>query len=73
MPVSQVIDTHLAFLNVKQSGVFNVGTGKTKSFYEVAEQFGVPIDEIPMPEHLKSSYQTYTCADMTRTNRALAN
>jgi ADP-L-glycero-D-manno-heptose 6-epimerase len=71
--VEQIIQTHLAFLNVKQSGVFNIGTGETKSFYEVAEQFGVPIEEIPMPEHLKSSYQTYTCADMTRTNRALAS
>ena len=41
--------------------------------YEVAEQFGVPIEEIPMPEHLKQSYQTYTCADMTRTDRAIAS
>ena len=73
VPVSQVIDTHLAFLNIKQSGVFNVGTGRTQSFYEIAEQFGVPIDEIPMPEHLKQSYQTYTCADMTRTDRAIAS
>ena len=73
VPVEQVIQTHLAFLNIKQSGVFNIGTGQTKSFYEVAEQFGVPIEEIPMPEHLKPSYQTYTCADMTRTNRALAS
>ena len=73
VPVSQVIDTHLAFLNVKQSGVFNVGTGRAQSFYEIAEQFGVPIEEIPMPKHLKSSYQTYTCADMTRTDRALAS
>lgn len=71
--VRQVIDTHLAFLNIKQSGVFNVGTGQTKSFYEVAEQFGVPIEEIPMPEHLKPSYQTYTCADMTKTDRALSS
>jgi ADP-L-glycero-D-manno-heptose 6-epimerase len=73
VPVSQVIETHLAFLNIKQSGVFNVGTGRTRSFYEVAEQFGVPIEEIPMPEHLKQSYQTYTCADMTRTDRAIAS
>jgi ADP-L-glycero-D-manno-heptose 6-epimerase len=71
--VDQIVQTHLSFLNVKQSGVFNIGTGETKSFYEVAEQFGVPIEEIPMPDHLKSSYQTYTCADMTRTNRALAS
>jgi len=71
--VGQVVDTHLAFLNIKQSGVFNVGTGRTQSFYEVAQRFGVPIEEIPMPEHLKQSYQTYTCADMTRTDRAIAS
>lgn len=71
VPVSQIVDTHLAFLQVKQSGVFNVGTGSTQSFYEIAQQFGVPIEEIPMPENLKHSYQTYTCADMTRTRAAL--
>jgi len=71
VPVSQIVDTHLTFLNVKQSGVFNVGTGTAQSFYEIAQQFGVPIEEIPMPENLKHSYQTYTCADMTRTRAAL--
>jgi len=71
VPVEQVVDTHLLFMNTKASGVFNVGSGKSQSFYEVAEQFGVPIEEIPMPEHLKASYQKYTCANMTKTNRAL--
>jgi ADP-L-glycero-D-manno-heptose 6-epimerase len=69
--VEQVVDTHLLFMNTKASGVFNVGSGKSQSFYEVAEQFGVPIEEITMPEHLKASYQKYTCANMTKTNRAL--
>jgi ADP-L-glycero-D-manno-heptose 6-epimerase len=63
---------HLAFLERSVSGVFNMGTGRTQSFYEVAEHFGVPIEEIPMPEHLRHCYQTYTCADMTKTRSALA-
>jgi len=71
VPVQQVIDTHLKFLEVSTSGIFNLGTGKTKSFYEIAEQFGVPIDEIPLPEQLKNSYQRYTCADMSKTNQVL--
>ena len=71
IPVQEVVDTHLKFLKVSTSGVFNLGTGKTKSFYEIAEQFDVPIDEIPMPEQLKYSYQRYTCANMTRTHQAL--
>lgn len=71
VPVQDVVETHLKFLKVSTSGVFNIGTGKTKSFYEIAEQFGVPIEEIPLPEQLKHSYQRYTCADMTRTHQAL--
>lgn len=67
VPVSQVVATHLKFMSAPVSGIFNVGTGATKSFREVAEQFNVPIDEIPMPAGLKDSYQTYTCADMTLT------
>jgi len=69
VPVEQVIATHLAFLNSQESGIFNIGTGTTQSFLEVAEIFGVPIQTIPMPEQLKASYQKYTCADMTKTNK----
>jgi ADP-L-glycero-D-manno-heptose 6-epimerase len=69
VPVKQVVATHLAFLNSQESGVFNIGTGKPKSFLQVAQQFDVPVIEIPMPEQLKASYQKYTCADMTKTNR----
>jgi ADP-L-glycero-D-manno-heptose 6-epimerase len=69
VPVEQVIATHLAFLNSQESGIFNIGTGTTQSFLEVAESFRVPIETIPMPEQLKASYQKYTCADMTKTNR----
>jgi len=72
VPVQDIVDMHLAFLERPVSGVFNMGTGRTQSFYEVAEHFGVPIEEIPMPEHLRHSYQTYTCADMTKTRSALA-
>lgn len=69
--VNQVIDVHKKFFNIKESGVWNVGTGTTKSFKDVATQFSDNIIEIPMPEELKNSYQTYTCADMTKTNSVL--
>ena len=71
VPVETVVDCHLRFLNLHVSGVFNIGTGQAQSFLSVAEQFGVPIRTRPMPEPLKSSYQTYTCADMTKTNQYL--
>ena len=75
VPVETVIDTHIKFLNVKESGIWNVGTGKVKSFKEVAEEiafrYNVPIEYIDMPDNLKNSYQEYTKADLTKLNRTL--
>lgn len=69
--VSQVVEAHMKFLNVKESGIWNVGTGQPRSFMSVAEEFGVPITTVPMPAILKDSYQRYTCADMTRYNNTV--
>ena len=56
-------------------GTWNVGTGKTKSFQEVAEEISAKhnavIEYIDMPAILKDNYQAYTCADMTKTNTSL--
>jgi ADP-L-glycero-D-manno-heptose 6-epimerase len=72
VPVSKIVETHLKFLTVKESGIWNVGTGQPRSFMAVAEQFGVPIETVPMPAILKDSYQKYTCADMTRYNTTVS-
>jgi len=72
VPVSKIVETHLKFLDVKESGVWNVGTGQPRSFMSVAEEFGVPIETVPMPDILKDSYQKYTCADMTRYNTTVS-
>ena len=69
--VSDVIDIHKKFFNINKSGIFNVGSGHTKSFLDVANTFNVPIKEIPMPEHLKNSYQKYTCADLTKITKTI--
>lgn len=69
--VGQVVDTHLQFLNVTESGIWNVGTGRTMSFMDVARKFKVPIDLVPMPDILKNNYQTYTCADITKLTTTL--
>jgi ADP-L-glycero-D-manno-heptose 6-epimerase len=71
VPVSRIVDTHLKFLTVKESGIWNVGTGQPRSFMEVAKEFDVPVTTIPMPEILQDSYQKYTCADMTKTQQTL--
>jgi ADP-L-glycero-D-manno-heptose 6-epimerase len=70
--VSEIVDYHLKFLKCKESGIFNLGRGKTESFLDVAKTFNVPIEEIEMPENLKCSYQKYTCADMTKTKKVLS-
>ena len=71
--VSKVVDTHVRFFDAPVSGVFNIGTGATKTFAEVAALYTNNVQIIPMPENLKHSYQKYTCADMTKTNNVLTN
>jgi len=71
VPVSRIVDTHLKFLTVKESGIWNVGTGQPRSFMDVAKEFDAPVTTIPMPEILRDSYQKYTCADMTKTQQTL--
>jgi len=73
--VDEVLDAHEKFLSVNESGVWNVGTGKPKSFMQVAkeisEKYNASIVEIPMPDILKNSYQSYTCADLTKFRTSL--
>lgn len=71
IPVEKIADYHEKFLSVKESGIWNLGSGAATSFMSVAEKFSVPIKTIPMPDHLCYSYQTYTCADMNKTQKTL--
>jgi ADP-L-glycero-D-manno-heptose 6-epimerase len=71
VPVQNVIETHISFFNIKESGIWNVGTGQPKSFYEVAVNICKEIKWVPMPDNLKGSYQRYTCADLTKLNLTL--
>jgi ADP-L-glycero-D-manno-heptose 6-epimerase len=71
VPVEQVVSMHEKFFSVKESGVWNIGTGKTQSFLEVAKKFNVPIEYIDMPKEIQKSYQRYTCASMEKTNLTL--
>lgn len=70
IPVSGIIFLHKQFFNIKESGVWNFGTGYVKSFLDVAEEiakkYNATIETIPFPEHLKEHYQYYTCADLTK-------
>jgi ADP-L-glycero-D-manno-heptose 6-epimerase len=75
--VSKIVETHMKFLDLKESGVWNIGTGMPKSFAQVAEEIAAKhharIEYVPMPEVLTGNYQTYTCADTTKLETSLKN
>ena len=71
--VKDVCDVVLWFLEHSQhSGLFNVGTGKARSFAQLAQAVfhamgrKPQIEYVDMPEQLKEKYQYYTQADITK-------
>ena len=71
--VGDIADIILWFLkNPDKSGLFNVGSGKARSFADLARAtsaaLGLPerIEYVEMPEALRGKYQYYTQADMTK-------
>ena len=68
--VEDVVKVNLWFLkNQKVSGIFNVGTGKSQTFNEVAHSVinwnkRGKISYVPFPEKLKGVYQSYTQANI---------
>ena len=75
IPVERVVEIHKKFLNLKDYGIWNVGSGIATSFESVArsiaDKYGARIEYIPMPENIARQYQPYTCADLTRLNNTL--
>lgn len=74
--VEEVIDLQKKLMKTNSYGIFNIGTGRSKTFEQVAieisQQYEVDIEEIPMPEDIAGYIQWYTCADMTKTHAAIA-
>jgi ADP-L-glycero-D-manno-heptose 6-epimerase len=73
--VENVCEYHERFLKEKVCGIFNIGSGKPKSFSqvaeEIAEKYSAKIEVIPFPSYLRNQYQTYTCADLTLVDTVL--
>jgi ADP-L-glycero-D-manno-heptose 6-epimerase len=70
--VDDVTKINLRFFeNPEWNGIFNCGTGKARSFLELARNvqrlYGeeVTIESVPFPEALKGKYQKFTQADLT--------
>lgn len=70
--VDDVVAVNLWFWDhPDKSGIFNVGTGNSESFQDVANAVIKSnkkgnIEYIPFPENLKKSYQSFTQADLTQ-------
>ncbi|MDE2005509.1 MAG: ADP-glyceromanno-heptose 6-epimerase [Rhodospirillales bacterium] len=75
--VGDVVDVILWLLDAPGvSGLFNLGTGKARSYrdlaHAVSDAAGVPraVEFIDMPEKLRGQYQSFTEANMTRLRAA---
>lgn len=71
--VKDAVDMTIHLANKKDvGGLYNIGSGEANTWLTLAtalfEAMGKPvkIEFIEMPEHLKSKYQYYTCADTTK-------
>ena len=70
--VGDAVAVNLWFLDhPEKSGIYNLGTGRSQSFNDVANAvlayYGRgEIEYIPFPEHLKGRYQSFTEADISR-------
>jgi ADP-L-glycero-D-manno-heptose 6-epimerase len=67
----------LWFLNkATESGIFNVGSGAARSFYDLMQATGaavqkqVQIEFVPMPEKIRDKYQYFTQASMDKIRAA---
>lgn len=75
--VKDVADVILWFMkNKPESGIYNLGTGKARSFYDLAtatfDALGIEpnIEFVDTPEDIRDKYQYFTEADMTKVKKA---
>lgn len=73
--VDDVVKVNLWFKKNDISGIFNVGTGNSQTFNEVAEaviKFNKKgkVEYIPFPNKLIGAYQSYTQADITQLRKS---
>lgn len=73
--VDKIVDWHRKFFEVKESGIWNFGTGIATSFYTIAKEiqnkYNCDIEYIDMPNELLNNYQTFTRANVEKLNRTL--
>ena len=75
--VKDAVEMTLFFLeHPEANGIFNIGTGQTRSWNDLARALFAALDRpaaisyIDMPEHIRPRYQYYTCADNAKLRAA---
>jgi ADP-L-glycero-D-manno-heptose 6-epimerase len=75
--IKDAVDMTLYFLDRPETGgIFNVGTGKARSWNDLAKaifkalEIEESIEYIEMPESIRDQYQYYTCAKTEKINKA---
>ena len=74
--IDDVVDVNLWFMNNNRArGIFNVGTGRSRSFNDIARQLidrhaRGRVQYVDFPEHLPAAYQSFTEADISALREA---
>ena len=73
--VADAVKINLHFYESKTSGIFNAGTGKTRSFEDIATTLqhlhgSGELENIPFPEDLRGKYQEFTEAGLNNLRSA---
>lgn len=75
--VKDVVAATLAiYQNNNANGIFNTGTGKARSFYDLVTATFIAMDRKPniefidMPESIREKYQYHTCAETAKLQKA---
>ncbi len=67
--IEDVIQANIKACNPKKSGIYNVGTGRARSFQDIVnilkDELGIKRDDIYIPNPYKNQYQFFTEADIS--------
>ena len=72
--VKDVIDGSIRALDAKQSGIYNLGSGKARSFNELVDVLNKSLGKNLQPDYFDNPhthYQNFTQADLTKARSAL--
>jgi ADP-L-glycero-D-manno-heptose 6-epimerase len=73
--VEDIIQANIKAMQPKESGIYNVGTGKARSFQDIVDilqkELGTSLECEYMPNPFVGSYQFHTEADIATTREAL--